>query len=248
MVSKIKKSAPPPDESTRYVLIDLLRGAAILLMVAYHFCFDLNYYGVLHQDFNNSAFWLAARTVIVSMFLSLVGVGLVLSARHANPKSYWIRMAKLSLAALAVTLGSYAMFPGSFIFFGILHFILFASLAGRYFVRLYWANLLLGATAIAAGVLFSHAAFDAAPLQWIGFMTYKPITEDYVPVFPWMGGVLLGIFAGRFIFMQNRADWLTVAPSGKPVKFPAWLGRHSLLVYLLHQPILLGILYLALPH
>jgi uncharacterized membrane protein len=83
-------------------------------------------------------------------------------------------------------------------------------------------------------------------------MTHKPITEDYVPVFPWIGVVLLGIYAGRFIFMQNRPDRLSLAPSGKLagffVRFPAWLGRHSLLIYLLHQPILLGILYLARSH
>lgn len=243
-----RKTAPQKPPSPRYALIDTLRGTAIMLMVAYHFCFDLNYFGVLHQNFNYSAFWLAARAVIVSLFLLLVGTGSVLSAQHADPQSFKLRMIKLLLAACAVSLGSYLMFPGSYIYFGILHFILVASLIARPFSRFYHLNLLLGTAALTAGLAYSHPLFDLAPLQWIGFMTHKPITEDYVPLFPWIGVVLLGIYAGKFIFMHGREYWLTIAPFEGYLKFPAWLGKHSLAIYLVHQPVMLGILYLALSH
>ncbi|MFA6972669.1 MAG: heparan-alpha-glucosaminide N-acetyltransferase [Gallionella sp.] len=169
------------DTPQRYVVIDALRGFAIVLMIAYHFCFDLNYHGWIHQDFNNASFWLVARAGIVSLFLLLVGISLVLNAQRTNSTSYWHRQAKLLAACIAVSLGSYMMFPQSFIFFGILHFILLASLTGRLCVRFYYANLAAALLVVLAGLSYSNPLFNAPSLQWIGFMTYKPFTEDYVP-------------------------------------------------------------------
>lgn len=232
-----RKSAPSTRlQPQRYEVIDALRGIAIVLMIAYHASFDLNYYGWIHQDFNHAPFWLVARALIVSLFLLLVGIGLVFNAEQGSTASFWRRQAKLLAACMAVSLGSYLMFPQSFIFFGILHFILLASLAGRLFVRLQYVSLAVPATlAILAGVFFSHPLFDHPALQWIGFMTYKPFTEDYVPLFPWFGMVLAGIFIGRVLL--NRPAWLNMHLSGSL----ALAGRHSLAIYLLHQPVLLGI-------
>lgn len=230
-----------PDAAPRYAAIDALRGYAILLMIAYHFSFDLNYHGWIHQDFNHAAFWLTARACIVTLFLLLVGIGLVLNARRADPASFWRRQGRLLAACIAVTLGSYLMFPQSFIFFGILHFILLASLVGRLFVTFHYPNLLASGLAILAGIVFSSPFFNAPWLQWIGFMTYKPFTEDYVPFFPWFGVVLAGIFLGR-LMVKNPA-LLTIDLPGTRQMAPA--GRHSLAIYLLHQPLLLGVLFLV---
>jgi len=227
----------------RYAAIDALRGFAIVMMIAYHFSFDLNYHGWIHQDFNNSPFWLIARACIVSLFLLLVGISLALNAQRADSRSFWRRQARLLAACVAVSLGSYLMFPESFIFFGILHFILLASLVGRLLVRFHYANLAASLPVLLAGVFYSNPLFDAPLLQWLGFMTYKPLTEDYVPFFPWFGVVLAGIFLGGQII--RKPAWLIGYQPGPQIRLSALAGRHSLAIYLLHQPVLLGILFLV---
>jgi uncharacterized membrane protein len=139
---------------------------------------------------------------------------------------------------MTVSLGSYLMFPQSFIFFGILHFILVASLTGRLFVRFHYLTLAAALLVLAVGIGFSDPLFNSPALQWLGLMTYKPVTEDYVPFFPWFGVLLTGIFAGRLIFSQPQPAWLT-SPLTRMQPL-AQAGRHSLAIYLLHQPVLLG--------
>lgn len=226
--------------SQRVVPVDVLRGVAIVLMIGYHASFDLNYHGWIQQDFNHAPFWLTARAGIVSLFLLLVGISLVLNAQRTSLSSFWRRQARLLAACLAVSLGSYLMFPQSFIFFGILHFILLASLAGRLFVRFHYATLAAAVLVLLIGISFSHPLFNTPVLQWMGLMTFKPFTEDYVPFFPWFGVVLAGIFIGRLIFNRPQPEWLNKPRPG--MRSLALVGRHSLAIYLLHQPILLGIM------
>jgi uncharacterized membrane protein len=249
--SKVE-SAPPA--VVRIAWIDAWRGVAIALMIAYHFCFDLSYFHVLHADLNHEAFWIASRSLIVSMFLTLVGISLVLSSQQGLVlRRFATRQLRIGACAVLVSAGSYAMFPATFIYFGILHFIFFASLIGMALLR----GRLPGAVFAVAGALSIYAAlqwsspvFDTPPLQWIGFMTYKPATEDYVPLFPWIGVVLLGIAAGQWLLARlAKAQAKSATDGAAATKNPiiragAWMGRHSLLIYMLHQPILLGFLYL----
>ena len=134
------------------------------------------------------------------------------TARGLNVRRYLRRLLLLLACAGLVSLASYQMFPRTFIYFGILHCIAVASVLGLLFTRLYWSNLLLGCAVIAAGLLYHDAAFDSRLLGSIGFMTYKPPTEDYVPLAPWFGVVLIGMFLGRShpIF---RARFEAPAPS-----------------------------------
>jgi uncharacterized membrane protein len=232
--------------STRYARIDLLRGLAISCMIAYHFSFDLNQYGVIHQNFNESTFWLSARAMIVTSFLSLMGISLVLAALKKSAH-YWQRILKLAVCAALVTIGSKLMFPESYIFFGILHFILVASLIGALMLRFYWANLVLGISFLLLGILYKNAIFDQPLLQWLGLMTFKPFTEDYVPMLPWLGVVMLGIFFAQWLVRESHLNWLAGSQTGWRTVF-IWLGKRSLMVYMLHQPILLGILWLVFGH
>ena len=236
-------SVPTP----RFFLVDALRGVAIALMFAYHFSFDLNYFGLIHVDFYHNPFWLDLRALIVSLFLVLVGVSLVLANRRGvNLRAALPRLYRLLGAAVLVSLGSYALFPASMIFFGVLHFIFVASLLGLLFLRLRWTNLALGVLLVLVGLTVQHPWFDQAWLQWFGLMTHKPITEDYVPLLPWFGVVLVGIFLGRHLFsgatLPALARW---QPGGSVARLLAFAGRHSLLLYLLHQPVFLGLLYMV---
>ena len=234
---------PPPQ---RYPTLDALRGLAIALMIAYHICFDLVYFGVLSIDFNNSPLWLGLRSLIVSLFLGVVGMSLMLATRRdLRWRPYLRRLALLLASAGLVSLGSYLLFPASMIFFGVLHFIVVASVLALPFVRFYWINLCAGTALIIFGLLFQHEFFNQPWLQWIGLMTYKPVTEDYVPLLPWFGVVLIGVFLGKAIYGRGAipafARWRPARPPGEVL---TWAGRHSLLIYLLHQPVLLAGLYL----
>ncbi|MEO8441950.1 MAG: heparan-alpha-glucosaminide N-acetyltransferase [Betaproteobacteria bacterium] len=227
-------------------MIDTLRGVAIVMMLAYHFSFDLNYFGVFHQNFYQDGFWIAARSVIVGSFLALVGVSLALAAGPGIQwPAYGRRLAVIAACASMVSAGSYFMFPASWIFFGVLHFIVVAGLLGPAFVRLHRANLVIGVALIAAGALFAAPLFDRPWLNWIGLMTRKPVTEDYVPLLPWFGVVLVGMFIGRQLVQARARGWHAAGTIGRSLE---WAGRHSLAIYVLHQPLLLGILYLLLGH
>jgi uncharacterized membrane protein len=231
--------------SGRYQLIDILRGVAIVLMVFYHFCYDLEYFRLASFDFSHDPFWLNLRTLIVSLFLGLVGVSLVLAAdRGINKHRYFKRLGLLLLFALAITISSYFMFPGRTIVFGILHFIAFASVAGLLFVPWPRVSLAVGVGIIVLAHNFQHHMFDQAWLHWLGLMTHKPATEDYVPVIPWFGVVLIGIFLGHNLQRRPALQFVrTFQLNGPMAGGLALAGRHSLLIYMLHQPILFGLLW-----
>jgi uncharacterized membrane protein len=231
--------------SNRVQLIDVLRGTAIVLMAAYHFCFDLNYYAFTHFNFNYSLFWLGLRAFILTLFLGLVGISLTLATANGfNPQRYFRRLAWLAACATLVSISSRILFPDSWIFFGVLHFILLASVFGLAFLRLYWGKLILGAGLIAIGLTIQHPLFNHPWLQWFGLMTHKPITEDYVPLLPWFGVVLVGMFLGkRFLRSAWQSPLSGWHSDSVAVKSFALAGRHSLLIYMLHQPVLMGVLY-----
>jgi uncharacterized membrane protein len=227
----------------RLLMIDGLRGVAIVMMVVFHFCFDLSYFGLAGFDFYHDSFWLHARTLILSSFLFLVGVSLVLATRRGLVlKRYLRRLGYLVAAALLVSVSTRWMFADRFVFFGVLHFIALASVLGLLFVRAGWANLILGIAVIIVANHYQSPWFDETGRRWIGLMTHKPPTEDYVPLLPWFGVVMLGLFAGPAI--QRLASRLQPHCAVAPVEWLAFAGRHSLLIYLLHQPLLLGALTL----
>ena len=224
--------------------IDALRGFALCLMIVYHFAFDLRFYGVTASDFEHDPFWLGFRAIIVSLFMGLVGVSLVLADRAGTSTAhFWRRVAVIAACALAVSAASWLAFPRSFIYFGILHCIAVASVLAWPVVRWPAISFIIGCAVIAAGVTLSHPAFDTPALSALGFVTHKPVTEDYVSLAPWAGVVFLGVVLGHVL---ARDAFRAVAPLGA---IPVWfrlLGRHSLTVYMIHQPILLGVLWIVL--
>jgi len=241
--------AKPPVDAARRVStarisgVDALRGAALCLMFVYHFSFDLRFYRVITSDFEHDAFWLGFRAVIVASFMTLVGISLVLSDRAgATAGHFWKRIAVIAACAVAASAGSYVLFPRTFIFFGILHCIAVASVLAWPLVRRPRLALGIGIAVIVAGLAYSNPLFDTRALAWVGFTTYKPPTEDFVPLFPWAGVVLLGIAAGHGLV---RMAFRPVEPLANAPRWLRFIGRHSLVVYMVHQPILLGLLWIV---
>jgi uncharacterized membrane protein len=232
---------------TRLALVDVLRGFAVAQMVVYHLIYDLNYFGWVRLRMLVDQPWVGWRTAIVTQFLLLVGVGLVLrTSFRPGWRDFARRWAQVAGAALLVSAGSWLVFGPRFIWFGILHFIAVALLLARPLVRLGPWNLALGAAALAAGLMLANPAFNAAPASAIGFVTQKPRTEDYVPLFPWFGIVLAGVGLGA---LWQRRDWHVpawLAPlDRRPPRVLLLLGTWALTVYLVHQPLLMGMLWLA---
>ena len=229
---------------SRLILIDALRGFAIGLMVIYHFCFDLSYFGLAPFDFYRDHFWLNFRTLILSLFLGLVGVSLVLASRpRLNVRRYLRRLILLVASAALVSLSTWWMFGERLVFFGVLHFIAVASVLGLLFLRAGWLNLIAGVGVILFATQYQSAWFDTPGRRWIGLMTHKPLTEDYVPLLPWIGVVLLGLFAGPYIMQWSQAH-LQRTRHAVHLRWLVLAGRHSLVIYLIHQPLLIGALSL----
>ena len=225
---------------SRYPVIDCIRGCAIIAMIAYHFGFDLNMQGYISQDINHNSNWQVARSLILGTFLFVAGFSMAL-AENKNITRRLIRLVQIAACAILVSIGSYFMFPDSWIFFGVLHLVLVGSLI-CWLVMPYQKLLLIFAMSILTiGIFYESPVFNRPFLQWLGMMTYKPITEDYVPLLPWLGVMMIGARMGQWALTKSKLWLFDYKPSD--ILFPVqWLGQHSLIVYMLHQPILLGAL------
>lgn len=229
-----------PAAAARLPGLDLLRGLAIVAMVAYHFSWDLTLVRLADLPLFTHPFWLAARTLILSGFLLLVGVGQALANRGGQPpaRAAW-RLAKIAGAATLISGASLVAFPESWIFFGVLHLIAVASLACLMLARLPRLGLLaLAGLCLVLPDVVASPAFAQPWLLWTGLAPWPPVSNDYVPVFPWLGIVLIGLaWPEPAVALARRLSF-----DGPAAAMLAWAGRHSLAVYLVHQPILLAIL------
>ena len=227
----------------RFDRLDALRALAIVWMAAFHFGFDLNHLGLLdpRQNFNRDALWTTQRVCIVSLFLFCAGVGqaLALQAGQGWPR-FWRRWAQVAGCALLVSAASALMFPRSWISFGVLHGIAVMLILARLAAPLGAGLWPLGALALVLPRWLQLPLVDHPALNWIGLVTHKPITEDYVPVLPWLGVVLWGLAAGQWLL--RRRPGVLAGPLPAALRPWATLGRWSLTFYMLHQPLLIGVL------
>ncbi|GGK18373.1 heparan-alpha-glucosaminide N-acetyltransferase [Salinarimonas ramus] len=230
----------------RFAAVDAARGVALVAMIVYHFAWDLWFYGLVAVEVPFDPAWRAFARTIASSFLILVGVGLVLASDAGlDARAYLRRLAKIAGAAALVTAATFVAFPDSFIFFGILHMIAVGSVLALPFLRLHPALTVLAAAAVlAAPFLYASPAFDTRWLAWIGFFETAPDTNDFEPVFPWLSAVLAGVALGRVLLdTRLRPRLAAIRLDGRLGRGLVAMGRWSLVIYLLHQPILLGALY-----
>ena len=223
---------------TRNLTLDLTRSIAIVLMVVFHFVFDLKITGYHELDIPDGEFWVQFRNLILTLFMGCVGVSLAIAHRA---EILWFRFLKrlaLILAAAAlVTVASWIIFPNQWIYFGVLHFVVVASLICLPLTRRPQVALFFGLTLIVFNVI------GIVPYGWpIHYLAdwLPSYSYDFVNPIPWIGMVCLGVWIGHQTWLLR--DPLRRLPGIAHLSIP---GRHSLAIYLLHQPILLGTLWLV---
>jgi len=238
------------ERGPRIAAIDLIRGVALAGMVVYHFSYDLAADRLISANVVDEFGWKLFARAVAGTFLALVGVNLVLANRHGlKPRPFLKRLALIAGGAALVTLATWWFEPGAFVFFGILHEIAVASVLAVPFLKAPpWLTAVVAAAVIALPQFFASPLFDTPALWWVGLSTAPPVTVDYVPVFPFFGVVLAGVVVGRLLLAYGGdsafARW---RPSSGPERLVILAGRWSLLIYLVHQPILVGALMLATP-
>lgn len=227
----------------RFDRLDALRALAMVWMAIYHFAFDLNHFGLLEprHNFYHDALWTTQRTVIVSLFLFCAGFGqaIAIDAAQTWPR-FWRRWLWVAGCALAVSIGSSFMFPNSWIGFGVLHGIAVMLIVVRLTGHWGWMLWPLGLVAVLLPRLVADPFFDQPLTHWVGLVTRKPITEDWVPVLPWLGVMWWGCAAGQWT-LTHRRRWVAGPLTGPLASF-AGLGRWSLSFYMVHQPVLIGLI------
>ena len=239
-------SAPEAPTPRRIPAIDAARGAALAAMAAYHLTWDLGYLRLTPENAALSPAGRVAAHLIAGAFLVLVGIGLVLmNGRGVRFRPTALRLLRVGGAALLITVATFYAFPDSFIFFGILHCIAVSSVLALPFLFVpVGVTALAGALVVAAPHFVAHPALDAPALFFLGLGRLTPQPNDYVPLFPWFGIVLLGVALARIAlprFARTRAGlW---QPRSALARTAAFAGRHSLPIYLAHQPLLLGALH-----
>jgi uncharacterized membrane protein len=236
---------------TRLWEIDLIRGIAILMMVVYHTVFDLSFFAIFPVD-ATGGFWRYFAYATASLFLLVVGVSLVVSHDRAAStlagfplaKKFLLRGAGIFALGLLVTLATWLYLPQGYVVFGILHLIGVAVLLSPLFFRFGKWNLALGLVCITVGYLLAPLRGPTFLLP-LGIMPPGFYSVDYTPLFPWLGVVLIGIGIGSVLY-AGGARQFAIRPLPEIFVAPlSFLGRHSLLIYLLHQPVIILILGLV---
>lgn len=228
-----------PAPHPRLIALDLARTLAIVCMVIFHFTFDLALFGHIPPDTMGQPFWYYFARMIAGSFLFLSGVSLWLAhGQGIRWRAFWTRFAKVAGGAALVTLASVWFVPGGTILFGILHAIAATSLLGLLVLRLPWpVTLGIALVIFAAAWGPRFAVFDPLWLVWTGLAERRPMMGDYVPLVPWAAPALAGIAVARAL----RIDLWRGQPSTRVTRALSFPGRHSLIIYLIHQPILISL-------
>ena len=231
--------------TTRLIGIDIFRGWAIVLMVLFHLSYDLEHFNYIDFHIQSNSFFIWFRFLIVSMFLFTVGMSLKLTHQQGiNYKSLKKRALLLSIASLFVSIGSYMVFPNTWIYFGVLHFVLFVSFLILPFLnypKIALFTALITFIAFQLKIIHMHWLFE---LLVIPLHLPPTLTEDVVRLFPWISFVLLGTATVSLQWHKKLFNRNFFNKKSKKNGFFIFLGRHSLLIYLIHQPIIFGFFFL----
>jgi uncharacterized membrane protein len=242
--------ATPP--VTRYWEIDLFRGTAVVMMVIFHTVFDLSFFSILPINVSYG-FWRYFAIVTAFIFIFLVGTSLNISHFRTLPRidsgmyrKYLIRGSEILGIGFAITAVTYFVVGEGFIVFGVLHCIGASILIAPVFFGRPKITLLAASLLLAGGFLISRIS-GPVWFAWAGIHPVYFYTLDYFPLIPWLGVVLLGLTTGTYLYPEGKR---VLSLSNRPPRctgLVCWMGRHSLVLYLVHQPVILIVLAIVFP-
>lgn len=227
--------------TARIPIVDVARTLALAAMVVFHLTFDLELFGHLTPGTTTQGIWWWWARATAGSFLGLVGISLWLAhGRGIRWQAFWRRWAMVAGAALLVSVATRIGMGEPWVRFGILHMIAAGSLLALPFLALPWwaAAVAAAAVALAPGYLRTDA-LNGDWLLWLGLGTARPWMMDYLPVLPWLAPVLAGLALAK-VLPWDRLTWDSPA-----LRALGWTGRHSLAIYLIHQPVLIGLVWLG---
>lgn len=214
----------------RSAYLDNLRGTAVVWMIIFHTAYDLKTFGLLELDFSQG-FWFGFPRVIAFTFLFCVGASLNHAhGERVNWDSLKQRTVKLGLSAGLVSAGTYLLFPTQWIFFGTLHCILVGSILGALLVN----NRRTAGVVLGILLVFQYAlGFD---IKWVSSVLQRP-SMDFIPIYPWFWVIVAGLLADPYLSRIGPIKKMQSRP------FLNFLGQHSLPIYLVHQPVIFGLIW-----
>ncbi len=234
----------------RFIQIDFIRGLTVILMVIFNWSFTLSFLNA-YSFAGGCLYWFIFPRLIGGSFIFLAGIPIILSYKRLETKlwkiifrKYSLRGLKLFLIGLGITLLTWLLFPQYTVFFGILHLIGLSIMLSPFFLGKKIGTLYLGSIIIILGFYIQSLSPQTPLLLWLGLAQENFQTFDYWPLLPWFGVFLLGMFTGETIASRiNNIQGSNTILKKAPLNLIAFLGRKSLIVYLVHQPILVTILY-----
>ncbi len=237
----------------RFLELDLLRTAAVAMMIIFHTAFDLSaFYNVSIDPFSGG--WLVLQRVTANLFLLLVGISFAVSygrmeakgaSRQDMYRKYVKRGVLVLLCGMLVTLVTRIAIPDDYVRFGVLHLIGMGILILPFVMPLREGNLILAMLVFlmgyATGIAPDGLGIILLPLGWMpaGFRS-----ADYFPLFPWLGTILLGVAMGNALYNRGWLRWHL--RDNRLTRIITEPGRYALMIYLAHQPVLLSALWILL--
>jgi uncharacterized membrane protein len=253
MTAEIKNVTINRKYKDRFIELDVLRGLAIGLMIFLHLLWDLDYFGVV--PLNHEIYQIQKGVPLI--FFALVGICLAIcqqkkkdmsenKQKHFN-KYLLIRGLKICGLGLMITIISFIVMPERPVFFGVLHFIGLSIILSIPFLKLKRYNIIAAGIVCLIAFLIANFTIENPTILHLIIGIHQPdvwrYTLDYFPLFPWFAGVLFGIFLGNILYNGNeRRFHIPDISNYRPINALSWMGKHSLAIYLAHQPIIAAML------
>lgn len=240
-----------PSDRRRIHLLDEIRGGAVLCMVFYHGFYTFSAF--YHWDWCTMLyeFFRPIEPAFAALFIFISGIAANLTRSNLS------RGIKLAVIAAAITIITLIVTPQQPIYFGVLHLLAAGMILSGLILPLLnklpvWPSVAICAVIVMLtyDVWNGYIGFFTAPLIqlpeflystdwlcWLGMYTGDFFSADYFPILPWLFVFLGGVFFGRFAKTERFPEWTY----RNHVRFFSFIGRHALIIYLVHQPLFYGI-------
>lgn len=236
------------DTASRFLEIDVTRGIAICMMILFHTVFDISFFGIAPLNVS-TGFWRWFAMATATLFLLVAGISLVVSHARSSvrlsgfalTKKFLKRGAGIFALGLLVTLATWLYLREGFVIFGILHLIGVSVMISPFFFRFGKYNILSGLLCIAGG-FFTRSVHGLVWLLPLGIYPASFVSVDYTPLIPWFGAVLIGMGVGEFLYSGGIRRFEVPHLPGRVAAPLAFVGQHSLAIYLVHQPVIILLL------